>query len=651
MAALALSDHLGALINVGFVLQQRGLHRGRPGGRWDALCAAHQPHVAVRTTIGWGGIRRADRRRARSPRSPRAGVRSRRPGPLAAGRGPAVRSARRAGPDPRDRRHRGVPVPAAVGFRGPTGSLQPGHLIGGAVATGALAAATSAAGGVTRAVAAGLCYGLADAAIKADALGLRIHGVGGLLSGWTVLASVATLAGLPASNRRCVQQRRLRGVSHERAGAVSAIALGVLAFGESLGATPIWGVVHGLAIATVLLCIRPLARGQGLVAGHADTEPPRAPVSRAARRERRWPAAARLRRTGGWRGGGGHADVWCRSCHGWAHLWPTRHRLAGARASRPRCAAVAAVGRLRGSAADARRGGGADSGAAVGVLLQRLPAPIRMSLVLLGASVVLLGASDASFALARNLRFTSVALARTPGLGPWLEALLLAVASMAPVLWRGGGARPSPNSLPWSLRCLSRQGRRPDRATPSLPSTRKIGREETHLPRRPDVRRGSSARSADPPSGSPARVGVACVGCACRARRCLVARAGRTRSPRSVPLPIGNSAPEHARPVHVPSASGGRSPRSGHAIPPWIGCWTRALRASRRRADAPAVAAAVVRCGRVVWADATQRSRPGSRRPASDGSLFVLDSATKTYVATMVMQEIEHGRLSLTTPL
>ena len=76
-----------------------------------------------------------------------------------------------------------------------------------------------------------------------------------------------------------------------------------------------------------------------------------------------------------------------------------------------------------------------------------------------------------------------------------------------------------------------------------------------------------------------------------------------------------------------------------------------ALRAARSRARAPAVTAAVVLCGRVVWADATGVLDLGSHRPTTNSSLFVLNSAAKTYVATMVMQEIQRGRLSLDTRL
>ena len=56
-------------------------------------------------------------------------------------------------------------------------------------------------------------------------------------------------------------------------------------------------------------------------------------------------------------------------------------------------------------------------------------------------------------------------------------------------------------------------------------------------------------------------------------------------------------------------------------------------------------------CGRVVWTDATGVVDLQSRRPANNHSLFILNSAAKTFVATMVMLEIQHGHLSLETRL
>lgn len=69
------------------------------------------------------------------------------------------------------------------------------------------------------------------------------------------------------------------------------------------------------------------------------------------------------------------------------------------------------------------------------------------------------------------------------------------------------------------------------------------------------------------------------------------------------------------------------------------------------RMHAVAVTGALVRCGRTIWADATGRLAIGSTRRAGNGTLFVLNSAAKTFVATMTMQEIQAGRLSLSTRL
>ena len=86
-------------------------------------------------------------------------------------------------------------------------------------------------------------------------------------------------------------------------------------------------------------------------------------------------------------------------------------------------------------------------------------------------------------------------------------------------------------------------------------------------------------------------------------------------------------------------------------IPRSSGVLDAALRAARSRIHAPAATAAVVVCGRVVWADATGVLDLRSKRPANNHSLFILNSAAKTIVATMVMLEIQDGHLSLDTRL
>lgn len=131
----------------------------------------------------------------------------------------------------------------------------------------------------------------------------------------------------------------------------------------------------------------------------------------------------------------------------------------------------------------------------------------------------------------------------------------------------------------------------------------------------------------------------------------LLTLAGHERTRSSVPVPIADSAPGPCPPGSHPlsirrAESAIRGRRSA-----LNGVLDAALRAARRRTHAPAVTAAVVVCGRVVWADATGVLDLGSKRPANNNSLFVLNSAAKTYVAAMIMQQIQDGHLSLGTRL
>ena len=52
--------------------------------------------------------------------------------------------------------------------------------------------------------------------------------------------------------------------------------------------------------------------------------------------------------------------------------------------------------------------------------------------------VLLLFASQASFALARNVKLSDVLWSRSPGTGPWLEALLFAAGGVLPGPIAGG---------------------------------------------------------------------------------------------------------------------------------------------------------------------------------------------------------------------
>ena len=72
------------------------------------------------------------------------------------------------------------------------------------------------------------------------------------------------------------------------------------------------------------------------------------------------------------------------------------------------------------------------AGVMAGVVLARVPRLWRALLVGALALVLLLFASQASFALARNLRLSDVLWSRRPGTGPWVEGLLFAAGCALP---------------------------------------------------------------------------------------------------------------------------------------------------------------------------------------------------------------------------
>ena len=114
-----------------------------------------------------------------------------------------------------------------------------------------------------RAIAAGLFYGIADAAIKAVSIDWRVHGSGALLSGWMLLAVVATFGGFATFQAALRAESPVSAISLMNAlAALVAVGFGVCAFGESLGRTPTATLIHLLAITLVLGCVPVLARAQ-----------------------------------------------------------------------------------------------------------------------------------------------------------------------------------------------------------------------------------------------------------------------------------------------------------------------------------------------------------------------------------------------------
>lgn len=138
-------------------------------------------------------------------------------------------------------------------------------LITGAAALCGLVLCT--AGPAARALAAGIFYGAGDAAIKAISLGFSTHGAAGILSPWTAVAAVATLAGFLAFQAALREGSAITGISLMNAlTALVALGGGLAAFDESLGAQPLVAVGHVVAIAIVLACVPVLARAQAEMA-------------------------------------------------------------------------------------------------------------------------------------------------------------------------------------------------------------------------------------------------------------------------------------------------------------------------------------------------------------------------------------------------
>ncbi len=486
-----------------------------------------------------------------------------------------------------------------LGFDSAHGHLRPGLLIAAAllvILAGSLLAPRGRA--ATLAVAAGALYGVADGAIKAASIGIRFHGTG-VLTGWTLLAALCTLGGFLAF------QAALRGgdavgpLSLMNAfTALAAIALGIVAFGERIGSTPAATALHIAAIIAVLACVRPLTRAQRQLVAAA----PEAPSAPGGRGPLPWSGTVTPRRVA--------QHVAGTILAGAALILAVLTMLGVLYALRQ--LRLLTVGPRVGDALPLLQLAGFDGqpfarvlvatllvGLVLGGALIRLDRQRRVALVGVFVLLLLLTGSDASYALARNLRFGGVLLHRAPGLGAWLEAVLLTAAC----------AIPGPMSrLP--LRALARR----------LPQPRAL-----------------------------APIAVATLGAVCvivlltpggPAGAQLSSQTSRPTPPPRTPLFAQATRPQTET-----------LPSPAPAEPSLQRALDATLRAAAARIHAPALTAALVRCGRVVWTDATGRLAVGSPRRANNGTLFVLASAAKTFVATMIMEEIQAGRLSLSTRL
>ncbi|HET8976920.1 MAG TPA: hypothetical protein VFN87_02110 [Solirubrobacteraceae bacterium] len=269
-----------ALINTGFLLQHRGLDHAGSGGMLSRLRRAlRDPAWLAGQALGWIGFAAQIVAVAIAPLSL---VQAFAAGGLALS----------------------VPVAAGI-FRQPITGTQLLAVL--AIAAGlaalplgfstardhlnpdalTLAVAAGAAAGLivarpaaewTRAIAAGVFYGIADAAIKAVSLGWGAHGPAALWSGWTAVAAVATFAGFLAFQSALQGRRPVAAISLMTGmAALAALACGMLAFGESLGIDPMAATTHVAAIAIVLAGIPVLAAAQAAMADPADALQQRPP--------------------------------------------------------------------------------------------------------------------------------------------------------------------------------------------------------------------------------------------------------------------------------------------------------------------------------------------------------------------------------------
>lgn len=333
-----------------------------------------------------------------------------------------------------------------IGFGGHHGHLHPGSLLIASAGALLVALALALRGRITaRAIASGVLYGVADAAIKADATGLRLHGAGALASGWTILAALATFGGFLAFQAALRGQDAVQPLSLMNAfTALTALGLGIGGFGESLGASTAASVAHLLAIALVLACVWPLTRAQADLL-HSDEE--RDPTSTVALADEDAALRARAGTGPGRRranmiawiaraslsSAGSILAVLIGVLSGVGLLYSLRqwHWLAVG-PSVPDALPLLGLAGFAGQPLLRVMVAWVPVGIVIGLLLIRI-SPSRRALwcVTLGA-VLLLLASDAAYALAHNLRLHDVLVHRAPGLGPWVQCLALGAGSALP---------------------------------------------------------------------------------------------------------------------------------------------------------------------------------------------------------------------------
>ena len=292
----------------------------------------------------------------------------------------------------------------------------------------ALACATALGGAMTlaltrsaaaQAIAAGLFYGAADAAIKALVLGLHHHGAGTLVSVWTLLLAAGTLAGFIAFQSALRTGSAICVISLMTAlTTLTAMAFGLVAFGESLGTGAQAGGLHLIAIAVVLACVPVLAGAGHDAPGGAPRGGERARTLRAAVTSAVaavWLVLAVV---------AGVGLLWLERGVPWPVAGPRLGDALPLLALAGQDAAPLAALALAWLAA----------GASLALVLIAIRPAVRGIGGAAGALVVLWLASDVSMAVARNLATSGIVAAHIPGAGVFAAAALFGLGAWAPRL-------------------------------------------------------------------------------------------------------------------------------------------------------------------------------------------------------------------------
>src|SRR3954465_12457960 len=107
--------------------------------------------------------------------------------------------------------------------------------------------------GVLLGVASGILFGVSDVAIKALTGAIGLHGVAGMLSPWLITCVVASVIAFFASARGLQKGEAVPVITLTAAAAnVSAIAGGILVFGDPMPSDPLGIVVQSLAFVLVI---------------------------------------------------------------------------------------------------------------------------------------------------------------------------------------------------------------------------------------------------------------------------------------------------------------------------------------------------------------------------------------------------------------